>query len=102
MGLLLFFRGYSSAAGLYRGREGDPIGRYKHSHRPIVLACTVIAYPSSTTRFRTPRAPKTAPQHRSAPKEKISIPVSRVCAAVLDYVPASSKGAAKTSESGLE
>ena len=47
MGLLLFLRGYSPAAGLHGGREGGLIGRYKHSHRPIVLACTVIAYPSS-------------------------------------------------------
>ena len=37
MGLLLFLNGYSSAAGLHGGREGGPIGRYKHSHRPILL-----------------------------------------------------------------
>ena len=52
MGLLLFLKGYSSAAGLHGGREGGPIGRYKHSHRPIVLACTVIAYPSPSSRHR--------------------------------------------------
>ena len=39
MGLLLFLNGYSSAAGLHGGREGGHIGRYKHSHRPILLGC---------------------------------------------------------------
>ena len=40
--------------------KGDVVGRRHRLSRGILIS----------TRFRTPRAPKTAPLHRSAPKEK--------------------------------
>ena len=50
VGLLLFLRGYSPAAGLHGQRKGHPIGRYKHSHRTIVFADPIIGYPTSDSR----------------------------------------------------